>query len=162
MLDQLMKLVEQHAQGAIVGNSAIPDQLNNAAIKEVTNQIFNGLKGQVTHGNMEQVIAMFHGGNSKVPGTVVQAIIDNVTNNLSSKFNIAKDVAQGVANGIVPPVMNQVIRKTNDPRDIDFDLQQMLRGMTGNQSLDISAMMPKIRKTGIASFGQVFSKLFRK
>lgn len=162
MLDQLMKLVEQNAQGSIVGNKAIPDQLNNAAIKEVTNQIFNGLKGQVTRGNMTQVIAMFQAGNSKVPSPVVQAIIENVTTNLSSKFNIAQDVAQGVANGIVPPVMSQVIKKTNDPRDIDFDLQQMLRGMSGNQSLDISGMMPKVEKTTIGNISQVFSKLFGK
>ena len=162
MLDQLMKLVEQNAQGTIVGNKAIPDQLNNAAIKEITNQIFNGLKGQVTRGNMNDVISMFSAGDTKVPGPVVQAIIDNVTSNLSSKFNIAQDVARQVASGIVPPVMSQVIKKTNDPRDIDFDLQQMLRGMTGNQTLDISEMMPKVQKTTIGNIGQVFSKLFKK
>jgi len=155
-----MKLVEQNAQGSIVGNKAIPDNLNNAAIKEVTNQIFNGLKGHVSRGSMNEVISMFQAGDTKVPSPVIQAIIDNVTTNLSSKFNIGQDVARQVAGGIVPPVMSQVIKKTNDPRDIDFDLQQMLRGMTGNQTLDISEMIPKVQKTTIGNIGQVFSKLF--
>lgn len=162
MLDQLMKLVEQNAQGPVVGNKAIPEQLSNAAIKEITNQIFNGLKGQVTRGNMEQVIALFQAGNGKTVSPVVTAIIETVTSNLSSKFNIAPGVARDVADRIVPPVMSQVIKKTNDPRDIDFDLQQMLRGMTGNNTLDISGMIPAAPKTTIGSIAQVFSKLFGK
>ena len=48
MLDPLLKLVEQSAQQHIIQNKAIPDQFNNASIKEVTNQILNNLKGQVT------------------------------------------------------------------------------------------------------------------
>ncbi len=162
MLDQLLKLVEQNAQGAIVGNKAIPDQLTNAAIKEVTNQIFNALKGQVTRGNMDQVIAMFTAGNSKTQHPVVSSIIESVTTNLSTKFEFGQDVARDVASRIVPQVMNQVINKTNDPRDIDFDLQHMLRGMTGNSALDISSMVPQAPKTTIGSISQVFSKLFGK
>lgn len=162
MLDQLLKLVEQNAGQAIVGNKAIPDQLNNAAIKEVTNQIFNGLKGQVTRGNMEQVISLFQGGATKATSPVIDSIIQTVTSSLSSKFSIAPDVARSVADKIVPPVMNQVIKKTNDPRDIDFDLQQMLRGMSGNSQLDISSLLPSTSKTTIGSIGQVFSKLFGK
>lgn len=159
MLDQLMKLVEQNAQKSILENKAIPDQLNNAAIKEVTNQIFNGLKGQVSGGNMQQVINLFHGGASKQPSPVLNSILETVSTNLASKFNISQDVARSVAQQIVPQVMNQVIKKTNDPRDIDFDLQQMLRGMSGNSQLDISSMIPAEQKTTI---GSAFSKLFKK
>ena len=135
MLDQLLKLVEQSARESIVDNKAIPDQLNNAAIKEVTNQIFNGIKGQVSRGDMEQVINLFQTGKSKAPSPVITSIIETVTTSLTSKFNIAPDVAQSVADNIVPAVMSQVIKKTNDPKDIDFDLQQMLRGMSGNTPL---------------------------
>ena len=160
MLDQLLKLVEQNAQPSILENRAIPDQLNNAAIKEITNQIFNGLKGEVTQGHMEQVISLFQVGLTKQQSPVLTAIVDNVTRNLSSKFNLAPEVARGVADQIVPKVMAQVIKKTNDPRDIEFDLQHMLRGMTGNNQLDISSMLP--RKTTAGSISGVFNKLFGK
>jgi hypothetical protein len=53
MLDQLMKLVEQHAGDAIVNNPAIPNQHNNAAIKDVASQIFSGLQSQASGGNMQ-------------------------------------------------------------------------------------------------------------
>lgn len=162
MLDQLMKLVEQNARQPIVENKAIPDQLNNAAIKEVTNQIFNGLKGQVAEGNIQQVISLFQTGLTKQQSPVMASIVETVTANLSSKFNITADVARSVAAQIVPQVMNQVIKKTNDPRDIDFDLQQMLRGMTGNNQLDISSMMPPQPKTTIGSISSAFSKIFKK
>jgi hypothetical protein len=161
MLDQLLKLVEQNAQQSILQNRAIPDQLNNAAIKEVTNQIFNGIKGEVTQGHMDQVISLFQSGVSKQQSPVLTAIVDNVTRNLASKFNLDASVARSVADQIVPQVMAQVIKKTNDPRDIDFDLQQMLRGMSGNNKLDISSMLPHT-KTTIGSISGVFNKLFGK
>ena len=164
MLEQLMKIVEQHAQESIVQNSAIPNQFNNAAIKEVSNQIFNNLKGQVNQGNMQQIIAMFQagGGRAVAQHPVVSSIILSVTSSLASKFTLPADVAQNVANQMVPSVINQVIRKTNDLRDIDFDLQQMMRGMSGNNSLDITGMLGQSPKSTIGNIGNVLGKLFGK
>jgi len=164
MLEPLSKLVEESAQQAIVQNKAIPDQFNNAAIKEVTNQIFTSLKGQVSQGNMQQVIAMFQTNAGRTMGAnpVVTTIISSVTTSLQSKFGISPEVAQSVANGLVPQVMSQVIRKANDPHDIEFDLQQMMRGMTGNTSLDISGMIGQQPKGALGTIGNVFGKLFGK
>ena len=164
MLEPLSKLVEESAQQAIVQNKAIPDQFNNAAIKEVTNQIFTSLKGQVSQGNMQQVIAMFQTGAGRTMGAnpVVTTIISSVTTSLQTKFGVSPDVAQSVANGLVPQVMSQVIKKANDPQDIEFDLQQMMRGMTGNTNLDISGMIGQAPKGALGTIGNVFGKLFGK
>ena len=164
MIEPLSKLVEESAQQTIVQNKAIPDQFNNAAIKEVTNQIFTSLKGQVSQGNMQQVIAMFQTNAGRTMGAnpVVTTIISSVTTSLQSKFGISPEVAQSVANGLVPQVMSQVIRKANDPHDIEFDLQQMMRGMTGNTSLDISGMIGQQPKGALGTIGNVFGKLFGK
>jgi len=162
MLDQLMKIVEQNARQSILENKAIPDQLNNAAIKEVTNQIYNGLKGQVSAGNLQEVINLFHAGVGKQASPVINSILETVANNLSAKFYISQDVAKSVAVQIVPLVMSQVIKKTNDPRDIDFDLQRMMRSMSGDNQLDISSLIPAEQKTGLRGISEVFSKLFKK
>ena len=160
MLEQLLKLVEQNAKQPIIENKALPDQFNNAAIKEVTNQIFNTLKGQATQGNMQQVVSMFQAsGRSSGTNPLVSAMMSSVTSSLTSKFGIAQEVAQSIASNLVPTVVNQIIKKANDPRDIDFDVQQMMRSMTGNNSLDISGMMGQAPKGGI---GNVFGKLFGK
>jgi hypothetical protein len=164
MMDQLLKIVEQGAQKTIVQNKAIPDQLNNAAIKEVTSQILNSLKGQVNAGNIQQVVAMFQSGAGRSMGSnpLVSNIISTVAGSLTSKFNIPGEVAQSVASNLVPGVMSEVIRKTNDPKDIDFDLQQMIRGMSGNQSLDISGMLGQAPKGGLGNVGNIIGKLFGK
>ena len=165
MLEQLLKLVEQNAKQPIIENKALPDQFNNAAIKEVTNQIFNIMKSQVAQGNMAQIVSMFQtgAGRSSVGGNpVVAVMISSVTNSLTSKFGIQGEVAQGIASSIVPTVIGQVIKKANDPHDIDFDLQQMMRGMSGNNTLDISGMIGQSPKGAIGSIGNVFGKLFGK
>ncbi len=163
MLEPLFKIVEQNAQKSIVQNSSVPDQLNNAAIKEVTTQIFTNLKGQVSQGNMQQVISMFQTSSKGMPAhPVVGSIVAAVTEGLVSKFGIQSAVAQSIATSMVPAVMNEVIRKANDPRDIEFDLQQMMRGMTGNSSLDISALVPQQQRSTIGKMGDALGKLFGK
>ena len=164
MLEQLQQLVEQSAKQQIIENKAIPDQFNNAAIKEVTTQIISNLKGQVAAGNMQQVIALFQsgGGRTIAANPVVNTMVTSVTASLATRFNLPPQVAQSVANNLVPPVINQVIKKANDPRDIDFDLQQMMRSMTGNNSLDISSMLGQAPKGAIGNIGNMFGKLFGK
>ncbi|HWA33670.1 MAG TPA: hypothetical protein VG737_06050 [Cyclobacteriaceae bacterium] len=163
MFEPLFKIVEQNAQKSIIQNSAVPDQLNNAAIKEVTTQIFTGLKGQVSEGNMQQVISMFQiGSKGMTSHPVVGSIIASVAESLVAKFGIQSAVAQSIATGMVPAVMTEVIRKANDPRDIEFDLQQMMRSMTGNSALDISSMMPQPQRGAIGKMGDMFGKLFGK
>ncbi len=164
MLDQLLKIVEQSSQKEIVENRSIPDQFNNAAIKEVTTQIISNLKGQVAQGNMQQIIALFQTGGGKALSNspVVSAMVTTVTASLATRFALSPQVAHTVASNLVPIVMSQIIKKSNDPRDIDFDLQQMMRGMTGNSTLDISSMVGQTPKSGMGNIGNIFGKLFGK
>jgi len=162
MLEPLFKIVEQNAQKSIIQNTSIPDQLNNAAIKEVASQIFSNLKGQVSQGNMQQVISLFQVGNRGISThPVVNSVVTSVAESLTAKFGIASSVAQSVAISMVPIVLNEVVRKANDPKDIEFDLQQMMRGMSGNNNLDISSVMPVQRST-IGKMGDMLGKLFGK
>lgn len=156
-----MKVVEQKAQQSIVDNKAIPDQLNNAAIKEVTNQIYNSLQLQVNKGQMDEVIALFF-AQGKAPSPVVNSVAEAVTTSLSAKFNITPDNARSVASQIVPAVINEIIQKARDPRDIDFDVQQIMRRLTGNNTLDISDKIPKDEPKRFGGLGEIVSKFFGK
>ncbi len=88
MLDQLMKLVEEHAGDAIINNPAIPNQHNNAAIKDVASQIFGGLQSQASGGNLQQIVSMFQngGGSSIAHNPMVANIISSVAGNFASKL----------------------------------------------------------------------------
>jgi hypothetical protein len=136
MIDQLIKLVKQNADEAIVKNNALPNQFNNAAIEEVASQIFNGMQTQVKSGNMQQVTSMFKGGDmsSLVNHPMVAQIISNIAGNFASKFGVSQQTARTIAMGLIPQVISQFVNKTNDPNDRDFDLQDMLQGFTGNPS----------------------------
>jgi len=166
MLDQLIKLVEQNAGDAIVQNKAVPDEYNSAAIQDVAEQIFGGLKGQVSQGNMQQVAAMFSSGNSSA-GTdnpMVSQIVSSITANLATKFGVSPQIAQSIASGLIPQVMNQFVNKTNNPDDPDFDLQDMMRNFSGNSNLDIGDVLGKMTggtsDQGLGNVGDVLGKLF--
>ena len=165
MLDQLIKLVEQNAGDAIVKNPSVPNQYNNAAIQEVAGQIFNGFKGQVAQGNMQQVVSMFNGGastGSLVSNPMVSGMISQIAGNFASKFGVSPQVAQSIVAGLVPTVLSQLVKKTNDPNDSSFDLTDMMRGMSGNNNLDLSGMLGQFTgnpgKGGLGMLGDIFGK----
>lgn len=165
MIDQLIKLVQQNADDAIVKNTALPNQFNNAAIEEVAKQIFSGMQTQANNGNMQQLTSMFSGGNmsSVVNNPMVAQIISNIAGNFASKFGISQQTASSIAASVIPQVMNQFVNKTNDPDDRDFDLQDMLRGFTGNNGLNLNDVVGGFAGTsskgGVGELGNVLGNI---
>jgi hypothetical protein len=135
MLDQLVKLVQQNADDSIVKNQAVPNQFNNAAVQDVAAQIMNGLQGQASQGNVEQIAGMFKGGESLTNNPMVSQIVSSITGSLASKFGVSPQAAAGIANSLIPSVLNQFVNKTNDPNDNDFDLQDILKNITGKSNV---------------------------
>ena len=165
MIDQLIKLVKQNADEAIVKNNALPNQFNNAAIEEVASQIFSGMQTQVKNGNMQQVTSMFKGGDisSLVNHPMVAQIISNIAGNFASKFGVSQQTAKTIAMGLIPQVISQFVNKTNDPDDKDFDLQDMLKGFTGNNSLNLDDVLGSVTGTpaqgGLGDLGNVLGNM---
>jgi hypothetical protein len=152
MLDQLVKLVQQNANDEIVKNPAIPDQENNAAIQDVAQNIFGGLESQAKQGNVQDIMAMFQNGGSSVSNNpVVGNIIGKVAASLASKFGVSPQTAQSIAATLLPKVLSQFVKKTNDPNDKDFDLQDVLGKFTGNK--DVADMIGKLGGSGGSGFG---------
>lgn len=157
MIDQLIKLVEQNSTEAIVNNKEIPNQFNNDAIQDVARQIFGSLKGQASEGNYEQVLSMFQGGsNSSIASNpMVTQMISNLAGSFASKFGISPQSAQSIASGLLPQILNQFVNKTNDPNDNDFDLQDMLKGFSGNKDIELGDLMGKFSGASKPSGGVV-------
>jgi len=170
MLDQLVKLVEQNAGDAIVKNQAIPNQFNNAAIQEVAGSIFSTLKGQVAQGNLQQVVSMFQGGasqNALANNPMVTQMISSVAANFASKFGVSSAQAQSIVAGLLPTVMNQFIKKTNDPKDNSFDLSSMMKTMSGNSNLDVASIVGQLaggnaKSNPLGALGGLAGKFFGK
>ena len=145
MIDQLKKLVENYAGDAIIKNSEVPDEKNEAAIEAVTSGISEGLQQEIRQGNFDGLISMFQqGGASNLTGNpAVSGIVNNVVAKLSSKLGISPQIAQTIAASLIPMVMSSFVNKTNDPDDKDFDLQDMLKNFSGGDGLDISDILGK-------------------
>ena len=160
MIDQLIKLVEQNAGDAIVNNKAIPNEFNNAAIQDVAQQIFSGMKGQAEGGNFQDLLSMFKGGGGSIGSNpMVNQMISSLAGNFASKFGMSPQTAQG----LVPQVMSQFVNKTNDPDDNDFDLQDIMRNVSGNNSLNLGDLMGVLggsSQPNANSLGSTLSKIF--
>lgn len=163
-MDQLLKLVEQNGKKQIIENVAIPNQMNNAVIREISSHIVTELKQQAVQGNIQQIVSMFHSGGIKSVSAnpIVANMMTRVTTGLNAKFGIAQQEAQSIASSLIPTVVNEVIEKSNDPRNIDFDLQQMMRTMTGNRDLNIKEVSDQLPQGALSNMGKIFGKFFGK
>jgi hypothetical protein len=165
MLDQLVQLVKQHAGDAIINNPAIPSQNNDSAIKDVASNIFSGLQQQAANGNLQDIVSLFqNGGSSSLTNhPIVSNIISSAAGSLTSRFGVPSPSAQGIVSSIIPTVINQFIRKTNDPNDTSFDLGNILRSVSGNSGLDVPGLLGQAtggNNSLLGSLGNLAGKLF--
>lgn len=135
MFENLLNLVKEHAGSAIVDNPAIPNQHNDAAIKEATTGIMDQLKSTVASGGIGQLTSMFSGGNT-ASNPMIQNISSSVAKNLASKFGISAEQANGIVQSLIPKVMSAFVSKTNDPNDKSFDLKDIIGSLSGGKGVD--------------------------
>lgn len=134
MLDQLLQLVKENADEAIVKNPAIPNENNDAAIETAAGSIFDNLKGLAGGGNLDSIMNLFQGGGDVASNPAVSNISSGVAGDLMKKFGLDKGAAAGIVQQLIPTVMNNLVKKTNDPNDSSIDIQGILGALTGGQS----------------------------
>jgi hypothetical protein len=164
MFENLLKLVTEHAQDAIVNNNAVPNEHNQAAIQEVTNSIHSGLAEQVSGGNIQDIMKMFAGGGSGLTSNpIVQNIIQSATGSISSKLGVDPAQASGIASSLIPQVMSQLSQQTADPNNSSFDMNgimQSLSGGNGAGGINFNDILSKVQSGGGGiDFGGIASQL---
>ncbi len=134
MLDQFIKLVKENADDAILTNPAIPANRKLEAIEVAANTIFFGLKDQANGGNLGAIVGLFQDGNSQVMAAVTTA----VTNMFHQKFGLTGRQAAGAALALVPKVISNLKKKSKDPNDKSFELNEVFSALTGGQTSRIN------------------------
>lgn len=164
MIDQLIKLVQQNAGDEIVQNPAIPNQYNDEAVREVGMEINDGMAREAREGDIQNMMSVFKGNTAGglTSNPMVKSIISNVTAKLAAKFGLPPEKANQIAASLIPKVLNQFINKTNDPNDREFDLQDVLKNLTGNSN--IGDLMGQFTGSGNKSsgLGETLGGLFNK
>lgn len=129
MIENLKQLVKESAQNAIIQNSDIPNEQNEAAIDAASGSIFDTLKDQLSSGNIGSLIDTFKGGNIQDSAVVQQASAAFV--NKLGEMGINPDSAQNIASSIIPGIIDKFVNKTNDPNDNSFNISDIVSKIAG-------------------------------
>lgn len=129
MIENLEKLIREQAQTAIINNSEIPNEKNEAAIQAASSSIVDTLKQKISSGDISSLAGLF-----KQDGSGSDAAIQDVSSNFTDKLQglgINMDTAKGIAASLIPVVISKFTSKTNDPNDKSFDLQNIVSTISG-------------------------------
>ncbi|HEY8959821.1 hypothetical protein [Chitinophaga sp.] len=145
MLEQLMDLVRENAQGAVVNNPAVPNEQNEAVIGAATSSIASGLQQELASGNTEGVLSLLGGADSDTSNAnpVVGNISNNFVGTLLEKFHLDKGTATQIAATLIPTVLGSLVNKTKDPNNSSFSLDGILNSLTGGsaQGLNLNGIL---------------------
>jgi hypothetical protein len=149
MFEQLTQLVQQYGGDAVVNNTAVPNEHNEAVIQETSSSIFSGLQKIASEGGAEQLAGLFN-GTSKLDSSnpVVQQITQQLSGSLGEKFGLSSTDSAGVASSMIPQVLNSLVNKAKDPNDSSFNISDIISSISGNSG-QASGIMETINKYGM-------------
>lgn len=149
MFDQLTDLVKQFGGDAVVNNTAVPNEHNDAVMNEASSSIVDGLKEMVTKGNISDLAGLFQGNNANdASNPVVQQLTEKLSGNLGEKFGLDSNAASGVAGSLIPKVLGSLIGKAKDPNDNSFQISDIISAISGGDSEKGGGIMDAISKYG--------------
>lgn len=149
MFDQLTDLVKQFGGDAVVNNTAVPNEYNDAVMNEASSSILDGLKNMVASGNVSDIAGLFQGNNAADSSNpVVQKLTEQLTGSLGEKFGLSSEASSGVASSLIPNVLSSLINKAKDPNDSSFQISDVIGAISGGNSAAGGGIMDAISKYG--------------
>ncbi len=138
MLEQLMGLIQDNAQDAIVKNPAIPNQYNNDAMQTVFQSVVGGLQNEAQGGNLSGLMGLLAGqggqGGSLMNNPIVAGIAQNAIGSLMEKFGLSNSAAGNIIAQVLPGVLSSMISKTSNPNDNSMDFGGIMGDLLGGQA----------------------------
>lgn len=135
MLEQLMGLIQDHSQDAIVKNPAIPNQHNNDAMQTVLQSVMGGLQNEAQGGNVSGLMGLLSGqsgqGGSLMNNPIVAGIAQNAIGSLMEKFGLSNSAAGNIIAQVLPGVLSSMISKTSNPNDSSMDFGGIMGSLLG-------------------------------
>ncbi len=129
MLNKIIDLVKDQALSAITNNADVPADKKKAAVEATTSSIVDGLKSQLSVGNISNLASLFK-GSSSASNDLSGSLQTLVVSQLAEKVGLSKSVATSIASVVIPAVMNMVLKKNNDPND-SFNIESLVQSIGG-------------------------------
>ncbi|MFA9188526.1 hypothetical protein AAGV33_09935 [Flavobacterium sp. FBOR7N2.3] len=149
MLAQLSQLVQEFGADAVVKNEAIPNEKNEAVLKETSNSIFSSLQKIATQADLSQIAGILQGKDIDKNNPTVKEITNQVSNSLTEKLGINSATATSAVTAMIPQILGSLITKANDPKDNSLNLSDILSSLTGGDSPENAGIMEAISTYGI-------------
>ncbi len=152
MLEQLINMVKEQAGAAIIQNPDIPNERNDEAVADVTNNIAGGLQQALAGGQFKDVLSLLGGkGGDLQSNPLANQLSGNAIESLMNKFNLNQGQAGNVVSNLLPGVLQKLISKTNDPSDNSIDLQGIFSSLTGGKTggLDLQGLLGRVTQGGL-------------
>lgn len=149
MFEQLLQIVQQYGNEAVVKNNAIPNEQNDAVLNETGSTIFSSLQKIATKNDLSQLAELLQGNEIDHTNPAVQEITHNVSDSLTKKFGLSNDTAHEAAAGMIPQILSSLIAKAKDPKDSSFNISDIISSLTGGDSAQNSGIMEAISTYGI-------------
>ncbi len=147
MFDQLTDLVKQFGGDAVVNNTAVPNEQNEAVMNEASSSIIDGLKNMVAQGNISDLAGLFQGNNAgDASNPVVQKLTEQLTGSLGEKFGLSEETSSGVAGSLIPKVLGSLIGNAKDPNQKGFEVSDIINAISGGNGN--SGLMDAVSKYG--------------
>jgi hypothetical protein len=144
MFEDIINLVREKADKAVISNPAIPNEKNEAAVESASSSIMGTIKKALAGGRINDVLGYFKNGQSGSPELVKEAT-NNYARDLQNNFGVAPSEAGKVAAELVPQAMNDLADKTADPANNKFNIQDIFNKLSGNKTggINVQAMFNK-------------------
>ncbi|OYX84636.1 MAG: hypothetical protein B7Y83_07530 [Flavobacteriales bacterium 32-34-25] len=149
MLAQLSQLVQEFGADAVVKNEAIPNEQNEAVLKETSSSIFSSLQKIATQGDLTQIAGILQGKDIDKNNPAVKEITNQLSNSLTKKLGINSATATSTATAMIPQILGSLISKANDPKDNSLNISDILSTLTGGDSPENAGIMEAISTYGV-------------
>lgn len=149
MLTQLSQLVQEFGADAVVKNEAIPNEQNEAVLKETSNSIFSSLQKIASQADLSQIAGILQGKDIDKNNPVIHEITTQVSSSLTEKLGINSATATNTATAMIPKILGSLIAKANDPKDNSLNISDILSSLTGGDSPENAGIMEAISTYGI-------------
>jgi len=133
MFEQLLELVRQNGQQAVVENPAVPNEQNEAVMHEASTSIFSGLQNMMQQGGPGALKGLFEGvqsGDTNNPA--VQQVANQFSGNLMQKFGLDSNAAKSIAVSLIPMVLGKLMNRSQSAdSNSGFSIGNILGSLMG-------------------------------
>lgn len=134
MSDKIFDLIKENVMEAISKEVSIPDDKKQQTAAVTTEALANGLKDNLSMGNLPALTSLFNGESTSESNVIVNSIENTVVNALVDKVGLSRSLSGTIASTVIPLVIKAFSGKINNPQEKGFDVESLIKTFSGGSN----------------------------